>query len=81
MSAKTIPSYRQVRRGLLRLIGGPGHVNRLYGNPGYRRLLSAARKQTIDPGLASAIVAQERRCTPWTATYGAVPADLATDAR
>ena len=71
----TAPSYRQVRRGLLRMVGGPGNTNRLYGNPGYRRVLSAARNRTLDPALATVIAAEELRCTPWVAAYAAAEAD------
>lgn len=75
MDVKHNPSYRQVRRSLLRLVGGPGHTHRLYGNPGYRRVLSAARNRTLDPALASVIAAEEHRCTPWAAACAAAVAD------
>lgn len=67
MDATTAPSYRRVRRGLIRLVGGPGHTNRLYGNPGYVRVLREARRGALDPALASVIAADELRCTPWPA--------------
>lgn len=53
--------YRSVRRGLLRALGGPQAIGRLYAAPATRRLLKAARDGRLSQHEADAITAPDTR--------------------
>ena len=73
------PSYLQVKRGMIRVVGGPGNAHRLYGNRGCRKVLADARNGTIDPGLARAIASEPHRYTA-PGFVGAAGADASESA-
>ena len=75
MEARGDTSYRRVRRGLLRTIGGPAMTGELYRGAGYRRVLVAARNGTLDPALGAALAGGRYRPAP----VHRPPADAAAD--
>lgn len=53
--------YRSVRLGLLRSLGGPKAIGRLYATPAIRRLLRAARDGRMSPHEVDALSARDTR--------------------